>query len=69
MVDLSKKVMPIGKHIPLGEAADPSYKVYTCPELNDYVGRAGAMDAYRLPSLHMGRLVYPKRNMDNQGPF
>jgi hypothetical protein len=69
MVDLSKKVMPIGKHIPLGEAAAPEYEVYTCPELNDYAGRVGAMDAYRLPSLFMGRLVYPKRNMDNQGSF
>ena len=69
MVDLSKKVMPIGKHIPLGAAAAPSYEVYKCPELKDYVGRPGAMDAYRMPSLFMGKLVYPKRNMDNQGSF
>lgn len=69
MINLAKKVMPIGKHIPLGEVKDMPYEVYKCPELKDYQGRPGAMHAYRLPSLHMGRLIYPKRSMDNQGEF
>lgn len=69
MINLQKRVMPIGKTIPLGEVGSVSYEVYKCPELRDYEGRTGAMHAYRLPSLHMGSLVYPKRNMDNQGEF
>ena len=31
--------------------------VYTCPELRDFTGRAGAMDAYKIPSLHMGQRI------------
>jgi hypothetical protein len=69
MINLAKRVMPIGKHIPLGEVQDKPYEVYKCPELKDYEGRVGAMHAYRLPSLHMGKLIYPKRHMDNQGEF
>lgn len=69
MINLAKRVMPIGKTVPLGEVGSAPYQVYTCPELKDYQGRPGAMHAYRLPSLHMGKLIYPKRNMDNQGEF
>lgn len=34
---------------------------YTCPELAPYSTRAGALDAYALPSITMGRRVEPRR--------
>lgn len=31
---------------------------YLCPELRTFPDRPGAMDAYKLPSLFMGKLIY-----------
>ena len=40
---------------------------YTCPELGQTCLRPGAYDAYSLPSVVQGRLVYP-RNYDISKP-
>jgi len=42
---------------------DPTY---TAPELAPFSGRPGAMDAYRLPSLALGQLVWPKGHVAQQ---
>jgi len=39
---------------------------YTGAELAPYAGRPGAMYAYGLPSLHLGRLVWPKGHQPQQ---
>ena len=36
------------------------HSVYTCPELGQTCLRPGAYDAFKLPSLMLGVLVYPQ---------
>lgn len=37
-----------------------NYSGYTAPELAPFAARKGAMDAYALPSLALGQVVYPR---------
>jgi hypothetical protein len=39
---------------------DWKYSTYTCPELGQTCLRPGAYDAFKLPSLMQGVLVYPR---------
>lgn len=68
-LDTTARVMPIGRHVPSGPITPPVYEVYRGDELADFAGRAGAMDAYKLPSRMLGCEVYPNREYKNEGPF
>lgn len=56
-----KQTQKTERHVPVGK--------YDGADLRDFDARQGAMHAFRLPSLAMGKLVYPKRDYGNQGPF
>lgn len=45
----------------------PRYgEAYTCPELGQTCLRPGAYDAFALPSIVQGRLVYPRNHANNK---
>lgn len=53
-------------HAPASTRVDVVKGSYACPELRPFEGRAGAMDAFALPSRVGGGLSYPKGEPNDQ---